>query len=59
MSCEYALGCSITTCDDDPVFANLGLEMLKYRRDFRKLKWHYKIKHMNDERLPFKMLANE
>ena len=32
---------------------------LKYRRDFRKLKWHYKIKHINDERLQFKLLANE
>ena len=57
-ACKYILGCSITTCDE-PVLADLGLETLKYRRDFRKLKWHYKIKHMNDERLPFKLLANE
>ena len=57
-ACKYILGCSITTCDE-PVLTDLGLETLKYRRDFRKLKWHYKIKRMNDERLPFKLLANE
>ena len=32
---------------------------LKYRREFRKVKWHYKINHMNDEKLSFKLLANE
>ena len=47
-ACKYSLGYSITTCDD-PVLADLGLEMLKYRRDFSKLKWHHKIKHMNYE----------
>ena len=57
-SCKYILGCSIATCEE-PVLADLSLETLKYRRDFRKLKWHYKIKHMNDERLPVKLLANE
>ena len=57
-ACKYILGCSMTTCDE-PVLADLGLEALKYRIDFRKLKWHYKIKLMNDERLPFKLLANE
>ena len=57
-ACKYILGCSITTCDDT-VLDDLGLEVLKYRRDFRKLKCHYKVKHMNDERLPFKLLANE
>ena len=41
------------------MLADLGLGALKYGRDFRKLKWHYKIKHMNDERLPLKLLANE
>ena len=56
-TCKHILGCSITTCDK-PVLADLALETLKYRRDFCKLKWH-KIKHMNDERLQFKLLANE
>ena len=54
----HILGSSITTCDE-PVLADLGFETLKYRRDFRKLKWHYKIKRMNDERLPLKLLASE
>ena len=57
-ACKYILGCSIATYDE-PVLADLGLETLKYRRNFRKLKWYCKIKHMNDERLPFKLLANE
>ena len=57
-SCKYILGCSTTTCDE-PVLADLGLEMLKYGRDSSKPKWNYKTKHMNDERLPFKLLANE
>ena len=57
-ACKYILGCSVTTCDE-PVLADLGLETLKYRRDFRKLKWYYKVKRMTDERLPFKLLANE
>ena len=38
---------------------DLGLETLKYRRDFRKLKWYCKVKRMNDERLPFKLLSNK
>ena len=46
-ACKYILGHSITICDE-PVLANLGLEMLKYRLDFRKLNWHYKIKHTID-----------
>ena len=58
MPASIFTGCSLTTCDK-PVLADLGLETLNYRRDFRKLKWHYKIKHMNDERLPFELLANE
>ena len=41
------------------MLADLGLEALKYKRDFCELKWYYKIKHVNDERLPFKLLANE
>ena len=47
---KYILGCSISTCDE-PILADLGLETLKYRRDFHKLKWHYKIKCLNDEKL--------
>ena len=39
--------------------AHLGLETLKYRRDFRKLKRYCKVKHMNDERRAFKLLSNE
>ena len=57
-ACKYILGCSVTTCDE-PVRADLGLETLKYRRDLRKLKWYRKVKRMNDESLPFKLLSNE
>ena len=57
-ACKYILGCSVATCDES-VCADLGLDTLKYRRDFRKLKWHCKVKCMNDERLPFKLLSNE
>ena len=57
-ACKHILGCSMTTCDK-PVLSELGLETLKYRIDFCKLKWYYKIKHMNDERLSFKLWANE
>ena len=32
---------------------------LKYRRDFRKLTSLCKVKHMNDEKLPSKLLSNE
>ena len=35
-ACMYVSGCSISC--DEPMLAYLGLEMLKYRRDFRKLK---------------------
>ena len=41
-SAKFILGCSITTCDE-PVRADLGLEALKCRRDFRKLKWYQKV----------------
>ena len=44
-ACKYILGYSVTTCDE-PVCANLGLKTLRYRRDFRKLKWHYKVKRV-------------
>ena len=32
---------------------------MRYRRDFRKLKWYCKVLSMKDERLPFKLLTNE
>ena len=54
--CKYILGCSATTYDE-PVHADLGLETLKYRRDFRKLMWYCKVKHMNDKRLAFKYIC--
>ena len=57
-ACKSILGCSVTTWDE-PVCAKLGLKTLKYRWDFRKLKWHYKVKSMKDERLPSKILTNE
>ena len=57
-ACKYILGCSVTTCDE-PVRADLGLNTLKNRRDFRKLKWYRKVMSMNDERLPYKLLSNE
>ena len=31
--CKYILGCSITTYNE-PMLADLGLETLKYRRDY-------------------------
>ena len=54
-ACKYILGCSVTTCDE-PVRLNQGLESLKYRRDFRKLKWYRKIMCLNEERLPLKAI---
>ena len=57
-ACKYILGCSVTTCDE-PVRADLGLESLKCRRDFRKLRWYRKIMCMNNKRLPIKLLSNE
>ena len=41
------------------VCAALGLVTLKYRRDFRKVKWNHKIMCMNDKRFPFELLSNE
>ena len=38
--------------------ADLGLETLESRRDFCKLKWYCKIKHMNSQRLPSTLLTN-
>ena len=57
-ACKYILGCSGRTCDE-PVHADLGLTTLRYRRDFRKLKWYSKVMSMKDERLPLKLLTNE
>ena len=57
-SCKYNLGCSVATYNE-PVRTDLGLETLKYRRDFHKLKWYCKVTRMSDERLPFKLLSNE
>ena len=54
---KYILGCSVTCVQ--AVLADLGLETLKYRRDLRKLKQYCKVKRMNDEKLPFKLLSNE
>ena len=36
-ACKHILGCSVTTCNE-PVCADLGLEGLKCRRDFHRLK---------------------
>ena len=36
------LGCSVTNFDED-VRADLVLETLMSKRDFRKLKWYHKI----------------
>ena len=57
-ACKYIVGCSITTCDE-PVHADLSLETLKSRKDFLKLQWDRKVKHMNVDRLPFRLLSNE
>ena len=54
----YILGCSVTTCDE-PVREDFGLETLKYRRDLYELKWYRKVKHMNDDKLSFKLFSNE
>ena len=52
-ACKYIWGCSRTTCDE-PVGADLGLETLICRRDFRNLNWYREIMFMNDETLPLK-----
>ena len=54
---KYILGCCVTTCDE-PVHVDLGLETLKIRRYFHKLKWYRKIKHMNNQKLPSKLITN-
>ena len=54
LACKYILGCS-ATCDE-PVLADLGLETLKYRRNFcNYITWYFKVKCMNDERLRSQM----
>ena len=55
-ACKYILGCSLTTCDE-PVRGDLGLEALKSRRDFRRLKWYYKVLQQPEVRLPFRLLS--
>ena len=57
-ACKYILGCSVTTCVE-PVRADLGLETLKYRRDFLKLKCYRKVKHMNNEILLFNLFSSQ
>ena len=57
-ACKYILGCSVTTCDE-PVREDLGLETLKCRRDFRRLKWYRKVMCMNSNRLPIQLLLNK
>ena len=57
-ACKYILRCCTTTCDE-PVCAELGLETLKCRSDFCKVKWYHKIMCMIDKRFPFKLLSNE
>ena len=56
--CKYILGCSVTICNE-PVHADLGLDNLKCRRDFRTLNWYQKIMCMNDKWLPGKLLSNK
>ena len=41
------------------MLTDLGLETIKYSRDFHKLKWHLKNKYMNDRTMVFKLLTNE
>ena len=57
-ACKYILGCSVTIWDE-PVHADLGLQTLKCRRDFHRLKWYNKIMCMSDKRLPGKLLSNK
>ena len=54
----YILGCSVKTYDE-PVCANLALETLRYRKDVCKWKWDRKVKRMNDQKHPFKVLSDE
>ena len=57
---KYILACFVTTCDE-PVRADLqhvGLETLKSKRDFHELKWYCRIKQMNNQNLPCKLLIN-
>ena len=48
----------MTTCDE-PLCADIGIETLKHRRDFRKFKLSHKGMSMNHKRLPCKLLSNE
>ena len=57
-ACKYILFCSVTTCDE-PVRADLGLQTLKCRRDFHRLKWYNKIMCMSVKRLSSKLLSNK
>ena len=57
-ACKYILGCSVMTYDDS-VLADLSLETLNCRRGFCKLKWYCKMKIVNYERLPSKLLSDE
>ena len=56
--CKYTLGCSLTTCDE-PAQADLGLQTLKSRRDFHKLKWYHKVMHLLDIRLSAMLLSTK
>ena len=51
---KYNLVCSVIT-SDEPACADLGLETLQCRRDFRILKWYRKVTCMNsnDYRLSY------
>ena len=44
---------------DEPVCEDLGLETLKCRRDFRRLKWYHEVMCMNSNRLLIKLLLNK
>ena len=44
---------------DEPVHTDLGLETLKCRRDFHRVKWYSKVVCMNSNRLLVKLLLNK
>ena len=52
------LGCSSKTCNE-AVRGDMGLEMLKSRRDKAKLQWWYKLATMPQDRYPKQLFSQE
>ena len=52
------LRCSSKTCNE-AVRGDMGLEILKSRRDRAKLKWWYKLATMPEDRFPKQLFSQE